>query len=418
MFLKHIKLENVRCFDNLEISFTRGDGSIRKWTLLLSENGTGKTNLLQAIGLITAGSDALSDLLGDPRDWIRYGQEFCEIHATLITKDGEERDLKLRINRGDDRSEVIVRNKASLAPIDDAIEHADRNYFVAGYGASRRLNLSQRLRGKESKTYQRRAQNVASLFDAEAVLTPLESWAMDLDYQDERIGAQVVRKVLNSFLPGVSFSRIDKKKGRLLFRTPDGIVPLYLLSDGYRNMAGWIGDLLYRITETFRDYKSPLKARGLLLIDEVALHLHVKWQRVLLDFLDKKLPNFQLVATTHSPIAAQQADAGELHYLERERKKIKLQEFSGNPRNLLLNQLITADLFGLETDESQEIEAKKEKYKKLRDKRRLSVKEKAKLEKMKEELKELPVRDRDNVALQRTHLNLLKRIQQELSEKQ
>jgi hypothetical protein len=95
---------------------------------------------------------------------------------------------------------------------------------------------------------------VASLFDPDALLAPLESWAMDMDYLREKTGIQTVRKVLNNFLPDVSFSRIDKKKGVLLFRTPDGVVPLRLMSDGYKNMACWIGDLLYRIMETFGDY--------------------------------------------------------------------------------------------------------------------------------------------------------------------
>jgi hypothetical protein len=43
--------------------------------------------------------------------------------------------------------------------------------------------------------------------------------------------------------------------------------------------TAWIGDLLYRVTEIFDDYKAPLKTRGLFLIDEVDLHLHPKWQR-------------------------------------------------------------------------------------------------------------------------------------------
>lgn len=97
----------------------------------------------------------------------------------------------------------------------------------------------------------------------------------------------------------------------MIFKTPEGEVPLDDLSDGYQNVAVWVGDLLYRITSTFGDYKSPLKARGVLLIDEIDLHLHTKWQRSLLSFLKNKLPNFQLIVTTHSPMVAQQADDGD-----------------------------------------------------------------------------------------------------------
>jgi predicted ATP-binding protein involved in virulence len=155
-----------------------------------------------------------------------------------------------------------------------------------------------------------------------------------------------------------------------------------------------------------------------LLIDELALYLHLKWQKKLVDFIDKKLPNFQLIATTHSPIAAQQADAGELHYLERKDRKINLNLFTGTPKTLLLHQLITTDLFGLETDESSEIEAKKIQYRKLRDKKSRSAKEKKELEKLKIELADLPVRQRGNLTVPPGHLQLIKKLKKELSEKQ
>ena len=74
---------------------------------------------------------------------------------------------------------------------------------------------------------------------------------------------------MKDFLPGISFHSIVRDKKQVLFETVDGIISLDQLSDGYQNMAAWIGDLLYRITETFRDYNNPLSARGVLLIDEI-----------------------------------------------------------------------------------------------------------------------------------------------------
>ena len=416
MFLKDIHLKNFRCFENLELSFTKEDNSTRKWTLLLAENGNGKSNLLKAIGLITAGSDALSDLLGEPDDWIKFKEPFCEICATIITTDNKERNLKLNIHRGEGRSDVVINNKKNLEPIDDAINHANRNYFVVGYGVSRKLNLSRGLQSKESR-YSTRARNLASLFDDEALLIPLENWAMDIDYVRGEVGRDLVSRVLDDFLPDISFYKIDKEKRTLLFKTADGTIPLHLLSDGYQNMAGWIGDLLSRITHTFKDYKSPLKARGLILIDELALHLHLKWQRHLLKYIDKNLPNFQLITTTHSPMTAQQAGIGELYYLTRENRKIRIHAFSGNPKNLSLNQLITSDVFGLETDESAELEEKKREYRKLRDKAHLTQREEKQLNKISEELKDLPGSRDDYVIVKKEHIKLLEKIQVEIEEK-
>ena len=101
---------------------------------------------------------------------------------------------------------------------------------------------------------------------------------MDLDYR-LKAGFASVRTRLEDLLPGVSLARIDRRNRELIFATQDGELPLDQLSEGYQNMAAWCGDLLYRITEVYRDYRSPLSARGVLLIDEIDLHLHPVWQR-------------------------------------------------------------------------------------------------------------------------------------------
>ena len=421
MFLKKVSLKNVRCFENLVLSFEKEPSEdekekregVRHWTVILGENGTGKSTILRAIALVTSGSDALSELLGDPRAWVGYRKKFCEIEATIETKAGEERRVALRINKNDSISKVIKQNSKSLELLDAALEHTNRNYFVVGYGTSRRLN-SARSRHKPTSSFDHiRARSVATLFDADATLNPLESWAMDLDYRKEQSGLRVVRKALRDFLPGVSLSRIDKENGRLLMKTGEGVIPLQQLSDGYQNVAAWIGDLLYRVTDAFDDYRSPLKARGLLMIDEVDLHLHAKWQRTLIDFLETKLPNFQLIVTTHSPITAQQARAGQLHYLRREGGKPGLEKFEGDPRMLLVSQLLMTDVFGLETDESAIVEETKTRYRALRAKKKKSAKERAEMRQISATLQDMP-QGGPAVGIPAKHLKLLRKIEREL----
>lgn len=232
---------------------------------------------------------------------------------------------------------------------------------------------------------------MATMFVPDATLNPLDSWAMDLDYR-RKDGVRVVREALDDLLPNVRFDRIDKEKRTLMFRTPDGLVPLHQLSDGYQNVASWIGDLLYRITETFEDYKKPLEARGLLLIDELGLHLHPVWQRQLIGFLTNKLPNFQIIATTHSPLTVHQAGEGELFMLRREelRKPPVVQAYPGSPRTLMLHQLLLSPIFGLTTMHSHQVEALRSKYKALRDKKGRSADENARLETLRSNLADLP----------------------------
>ncbi|MBT8143555.1 MAG: AAA family ATPase [Gammaproteobacteria bacterium] len=385
MFLKYLRLQNVRCFKDIELDFTqattRSRGSNRKWTIILGENGTGKSTLLRAAALATCGSEAVAEVIGNPRGWVRRGTRRAVLAATLQTKAGEDRDIELVINKGDSLSQVITRASKGLDLLDDALEHADRNYFVAGYGPSRRY--SDAVLGTEgSRFHSARAQNVATLFDRDAELNPLEAWAMTLDYEQGEEGVAIVQKALSAFLPGLRFDHIDRKRRTLMFRTPDGVIPLSYLSDGYQNVACWVGDMLYRVYQTFDDYSEPLRTRGLLIVDEIDLHLHPIWQRRLHDFLNTKLPNMQLLVTTHSAVTAQQSGPFEIHYLKRQGKAVGLERFEPDPGSLLISQLLMTEAFGLSTDESKGLEDKRKRYRKLRDADQLSARQERELNKL------------------------------------
>lgn len=417
MFLKMIRLKNVKCFSDITLSFERENDSIqsfknendisrsfkdenndiRKWTLLLAENGMGKSTLLKAIALVTSGSDAIVELLKVSSDWVRYGHQNCEISALLVPKkeeEGEEREdheIHLTIERGDTPKQVVKRNKKEFAWFDSTEnkEEEDRNYFVLGFGASRRFSRVNRSRKKTSGFTNKRAQRVATLFNPDASIKRFNPGTIPVDKLD----------ALSNLLPEIK--RIHKRNGQLLFDTPDGTVPLHCLSDGYLAMVTWMGDLLLQVLKNFKDFKSskrsPFEKRGLLLIDEIDLHLHPKYQRQLLTSLHESLPNFQFVVTTHSPMTAQQAWATELHCLTRGTEDISIFPFRGDPRILLLHQLIMSPLFGLDTDESQKVEDMKNTYRQLRDKSDRTSDENTELENLTEQLTDLPIGGRTNI---------------------
>jgi AAA domain, putative AbiEii toxin, Type IV TA system len=276
--------------------------------------------------------------------------------------------------------------------LDAALEHTTRNYMICGYGASRRLAAGSKKVSRSSPFTNTRAQAVGTLFSNDAELNPLQEWAADLHYTREDVGLRMVEDVLKHLLPGLKFKEIDRTKRELIFETPDGDVPLSRLSDGYQNMAGWCGDLLYRITSTFEDYKKPLEARGVLLIDELDLHLHPVWQRKLRDFLDTKLPHFQILATTHSALTAQQSGEGELYFLRRPDASAapRLEPFLGSPRKLLIHQLLLSPQFGLETVDSRPVEELKNEYRKLKLGKSLTKPQKDRLSTIASQLKTLP----------------------------
>lgn len=416
MFLKKIHLQNFKGFEDIKLSFETEQSGNRKWTLILGENGTGKSNLLKAVALVTAGSNALGELLEDTDSWIRYGQKSCTITAILKTQKDEERNISLTINRGDNLSKIISNNQDSLRRIDDAFEYAQRSYFVVGYGASRRLNSGAGIITKtRGDHFGMRSANVKNLFNGASPLNPLAAWIIDLDYRSGKDGLSIVKDALNDFLPGTTFEDIDKEKKQVLFKTMGVVVPLEQLSDGYQNMASWIGDLMFRVTETFRDHKKPLETKGLLLIDEIDLHLHPKWQRRLIEFIGNKLPNFQVIATTHSPLTAQQAGENELYALKSsEKEKIEIIPFIGSPKNLLVNQLLMTPVFGLDTDESVTVQNTKQEYMRLKSKGRdLSNKDSIKFKELSDELLQIiPQREMGSIGKQ--EMELLKKIEQQL----
>ncbi len=359
MFLQHLRLENVRSLEDVEFDFCNADGSTRQWTLLLGENGCGKSSVLRAAALVLAGTDALPELIGPSDAWIRNSARSCRISARLVTQKREIREVALSFKRGQSITQILIDNAKTLAPLTDALEHTRSNYPTIGYGASRRLS-SGRNRNSSQQGYfsAPRANAVATLFATDAPLNPLDTWAMDLHYREKAAGLKIVKETLAELLPGIKFHSIDRKAGELIFDTPDGRVPLQQLSDGYQNMAGWCGDLLYRLVSTFGHRRRPLATRGLLLVDEIDLHLHPVWQRQLRSFLSNKLENFQVLATTHSPLTAQQSGEGEIFTLERNPRTaaIAAVHFTGAASLLTAQQVLTSPAFGLETILSTEMQ--------------------------------------------------------------
>lgn len=392
MFLRALRIENIRSLRNLELSFSADGGGSRRWTLLIGENGSGKTTVLRAIGLIMAGSESLPDLLNDPASWITNGTQRGRIEADIVTTEGESRTVRLTLRRGQGISQTIKANDRSLQPLDDALAHAARSYLTVGYGVSRRASVGPpRSVAKEDLSHRPRSRSVSTLFDTDAQLQPIETWAMDLEYRQGHNGTGIVRSALAGLLPHVEFHSIDREKRRILFKTQDGLVPLAQLSDGYQNVAAWVGDLLYRVTETFRNYKNPLSARGLLLVDELDLHLHPLWQRKLREFLDSKLPHFQIVATTHSALTAQQAGVGELFYFSRKRARgPHLVAFGGDPQKLMSHQILLSDVFGISTLNSPQVQGQRERYRVLSAKERPTAAERREMKALGAELRETP----------------------------
>ena len=96
----------------------------------------------------------------------------------------------------------------------------------------------------------------------------------------------------------------DKRTDELIYSDGDETLPIRLLSSGFRNLLGMVFDIAYRMAVLNPDLLEDIteKTPGIVLIDEIDLHLHPNWQWRVIDALKNTFPKVQFIATTHSPI--------------------------------------------------------------------------------------------------------------------
>ena len=124
----------------------------------------------------------------------------------------------------------------------------------------------------------------------------------------------------------------------------NGILPISLLSDGIRNMIGLVADIAYRMVRLNPQLgiNAVKETPGIVLIDEVDMHLHPEWQQVVIGDLRKAFPKIQFIITTHSPQVLTTVMAESIRKVQWDNNKaiIQLPEFSyGFESNRLLEAI-------------------------------------------------------------------------------
>jgi len=131
-----------------------------------------------------------------------------------------------------------------------------------------------------------------------------------------------VRSAIAAFMPGFTNLRVQRKPRLHMAIDKDGVtLNVAQLSQGEKSMMALVGDIARRLAMMNQSLDNPLHGDGIVLIDEVDLHLHPKWQRSLIRQLSETFPNCQFVLTTHSPLVISDAkdvlvyvlNDGELH---------------------------------------------------------------------------------------------------------
>lgn len=398
-----LRLKNVRSFGPEQtFDLSNGAGRPAQWTIILGDNGVGKTTLLQSLVAITPIRSGgrkdwvmprCADLIGFNWRLYRSGKGQYELSADFLV------DTKLSENDGRKIVNFMVHRARWESGVNPVSLRDITEFNCFGYGASRRM-------GETALSEKGEDDPFASLFSDNVELLNAEEWLLQADYAAHAGSNAATRKraekrrdeikeILINLLPDVDdikFAQITEKQPKpgVEVKTPYGWVSIKDLSLGYKTLIAWMVDLASRMFERYPDSPNPLAEPAVVLVDEIDLHLHPKWQRTLMSYLSERFPNTQFIATAHSPLVVQAALDANVVLLRREGDHVVIDNNVKDIHGWRVDQILTSDLFGLESARPPQLDLMLAERTKILSKRRLTKKDKARLEEIEAEIGALP----------------------------
>lgn len=336
--LKRLALRNFRCFTDCEVDFHP------RLTVLVADNGRGKTAILDAAGIALG---LFVDTLSGMHQW--HGFEQSDVHrhpgngamepvlpvsltaeaqfwddvvrwarvrksmssgARTTTKDvGKLRGVALSLREQLDTFAAGEHSTPPLLPV------------VAFYGTGRLWSEHRLTKVKRTAepTTKGRLMGYLDCLSSSSSFKTFEDWyektATAVGAPESRLYARderpelllsAVREAVRPMLEPTGWQVLDWDKPRrrlVVEHAQHGSLPLDALSDGVRNMIALVADLAHRCVRLNPHLgdAAPRETPGILLIDEVDMHLHPRWQQLVVDQLRRTFPAMQMVVSTHSP---------------------------------------------------------------------------------------------------------------------
>lgn len=368
--VRELRLSKIKCFEEAIFRFHDRDGL----SLILGDNAMGKSTALQAVALCALGPEIASSLVLLPDRWLRNRANAGYLQATFDISGLEGQPastvvIGLEISRGNRQIKLATTGEHASLNADILLTSRSKvgspGLLVAGYGASR--NFRSRDDSRYGSPRDLLVDGIESLFNGSKYPFEPRSVARlvigdGTPFRD--LGApptlnpairDSVSETLASLLP-------NPKEGGF---TPSGTyagwygtAEIEELSDGYRSTLAWAGHLIVQLLAAGNWTKGIHEIPGLVLIDEVDLHLHPQWQRVVVEKIRAAFPNLQFVASTHSPLVAAGAcaEAGCVQLLKREGDRAIVQHEVPSVRGWRADQILASELFGYIIDRDPETE--------------------------------------------------------------
>jgi len=419
MYFASLEIENIKCFEHVQtLDLKDNNGAISPWTLILGDNGVGKTTLLKSLAWMIpvedpdttnakVGIKPFMDDIDDESEFdqlIRVGRNVkSRIKATFSngTNLGEVPPAEDLVSTG--MNFERINGKLELVQPDSGVLDEFNSPNLFAYGANRHMGKKNFEQSELKNPFLNLFSDFGDLYDAGQVLS-------NLDYASikEKGGGKAtdllkkVKQILVDLLPDITSTDsiiINSPVGRdgtltdklVEVNTPYGEVPLYDLSLGYRTMLAWSVDLALRMLWRNPDEDQPLEQPAIVLIDEIDLHLHPTWQRNVREYLVRHFPKTQFICTAHSPFMAQSSETENLCVLDRSGNEVLIHNDPFVVKGWRIGQIATSDLFRVASERSVETEKQIYRRRELLDKTSRSSEEDAELQRLDADLSSLPV---------------------------
>lgn len=381
MRIDRLELRNFRRFSEAAIDLHP------QFTLLVGENGAGKTTILDALTVamgVWLHNPPSKSLLNSRRrllpdehrlEPIQIGDrtQFQDAPGGVAVKatgsiQGKDIEWEFAIPEG--HRQTTTRNaEGALKLVREAYDQARAEVqpllpIIAFYGAGRTW-LPHRERSKKKPEVHRTASRWNAFYDClnERIrIVDLDEWfkseALEAVNRNGRFrpGFQAVRRAVLSCIPAASEMRYDGDRREIVISIDGVEQPLSNLSAGQYMMLALVADIAIKaVTQNSfllpadelapEDHPLPRVLRdtpGIIAIDELDVHLHPRWQRRVAGDLKKTFPSIQFVCTTHSPQIIGEVPADEVRVLEPSGANAPALSF-GMDSNWILETLMKAD---------------------------------------------------------------------------
>ncbi|EJQ32368.1 TIGR02646 family protein [Bacillus toyonensis] len=328
-----IVISNFKSIEKLDIELNIEDDQA-PWLMLLGENGSGKSSILQAIALCLMDNSQRKNYQLDASQYLKKEAKSGFVRVYIS---GSSNPIEIQFNK---HSNEFISNQKS------------QKVLVLGYGDTRLLP------NDKHKSPELSISRTENLFDPYSPLIDPNVFLYNLSIEE----FHYVRSSLESLLvlkEGESIKK-GKKLNQILITTNGATVELDRLSTGFRSVIALTTDIMMAMKEFWKDSKD---AQGIVLLDEIDAHLHPRWKLQIVDKLRCTFPRIQFITTSHDPLCLRGLKNHEVAVLRRAgNNKIKVKRHLPNADKFEIDQILTSEYFGLHSTASPEYDKLMKRY--------------------------------------------------------